>query len=81
MKQLYTVLRLFTDAVDQYALPSKVRSDNGRENVDIWHYNIPGKELCLQDHTLIMRGLRDYGVMSLIRWDQYYKRISHFKRG
>ena len=40
MLQNNEAVRLFTDAVDQYGLPSKVRSDNGGENVDVWHYMI-----------------------------------------
>jgi len=33
-------LSLFTNAVEKFGLPKKVRSDLGGENVDVWRYMI-----------------------------------------
>lgn len=35
-----TVSSLFTNAVDKFGLPPKVKSDLGGENVDVWRYTI-----------------------------------------
>ena len=35
-----TVLRCFTKAIDNYGLPTKIRTDLGGENIEVWRYLI-----------------------------------------
>ena len=35
-----TVLDCFLDGVSEYGMPARIRTDKGRENVDIWQYMV-----------------------------------------
>ena len=34
------VLDCFLDGVSEYGMPARIRTDRGRENVDIWQYMV-----------------------------------------
>ena len=47
-----TVLRCFTKAVDNYDLPTKIRTDLGGENIEVWRYLIENHSISTEaNHT------------------------------
>lgn len=48
-----TVLRLFTDAAEDYGLPDHIRSDNGGENIMVWKCMIPSHSY---DYSSVITG-------------------------
>ena len=60
-----TVLCVFREAVDQFGIPQRVRTDQGDENADIWRYLYDPPKIKSPDKTL------PYQILFLVFFKQY----------
>ena len=63
------LLSLFTQAVELYGLPDKVRSDLGGENVDVWRYMIAAH----YDDRVVITGSSTHNVRIEHLWSDVFR--------
>lgn len=66
-----TVLSAFQDAVYDYGLPSRIRSDLGGENVDVWRYMIEQ----LSDMSAVITGCSTHNERIERLWRDVYRSV------